>query len=155
MKKYLLIINNYLVPFKVITIRYNALMPAFFRNLETLLTHAFWYAQQLVFRFFFYIFNCSKTLCFHYWLQFWRKSQRKPSPLNSVVEVWLRFSFWPKTYTQASMCELVRYHGVKSMIGFYTILCISDEMLFIPYWLYELVERIHIAPCTLTNTSNK
>ena len=25
-----------------------------------------------------------------------------------VVEAWLRFCFWPKTYAQASMCELVQ-----------------------------------------------
>ena len=26
------------------------------------------------------------------------------------------------------MCDLVRYHGTKSMIGFSTILCVSDEL---------------------------
>ena len=28
-----------------------------------------------------------------------------------------------------SMCELVRYHDAKSMIGFSTILCVRDELL--------------------------
>ena len=47
------------------------------------------------------------------------KSQRGPSPVNTEVE----------TYAQASTCELVRYHDAKSMIGFSTILCVSDELL--------------------------
>ena len=41
----------------------------------------------------------------------------------------MRFFFWPKTHAQASLCELVRYHGAKSMIAFSTIMCVSDEFL--------------------------
>ena len=60
----------------------------------------------------------------------------------------LRFCFCPKTHAQASICERVRYHGAKSVIGFSTILCISNELLraigaqlqdSIPYWPYDLV----------------
>ena len=49
--------------------------------------------------------------------------------MNTVFEAWLQFSFWPKTHAQAPMCELVRYHGAKSMIGFSKILCVSNELL--------------------------
>ena len=38
------------------------------------------------------------------------------------------FVLWPKTYAQASMCELVRYNSVKSMIGFSTLLWLIDEL---------------------------
>ena len=38
--------------------------------------------------------------------------------------------FSPKTHAQASMCELMRYHGgANSMIGFSTILCVFDKLL--------------------------
>ena len=36
------------------------------------------------------------------------------------------FVFDQKSRAQASMCELVRYPGAKSMIDFSTILCVSD-----------------------------
>ena len=39
-------------------------MPAYFSILETLLKRAFWYRQQLLYRFFFYLLNRSKTLSF-------------------------------------------------------------------------------------------
>ena len=83
------------------------------------------------------------------------KGQRGPSPVNTVVKAWLQFCFRPKTHVQASMCELVRYHGIKSMIGFSTTLCVSDELLQdfgallqggTTYWPYDLVARIHDAP---------
>ena len=48
--------NNYLVSFKISSLRYNKLMPAFFLILEILLKR-----QQLLFLFFFYLLNRSKT----------------------------------------------------------------------------------------------
>ena len=42
--------------------------------METLPKLAFWYRQQLLFRFFFYLLNRSKTLSFHRCLQLWAKS---------------------------------------------------------------------------------
>ena len=54
-----------LVPCKVNPLRYNTLIPAFFPILETLLKRAFCCRQQLMSRFFFYLLNHSKTLCFH------------------------------------------------------------------------------------------
>ena len=89
--------------FKVTPLRYNTLMPAFFPILETPLKRAFWYRQQLLLRFFF---NRSKTFSFHRCRQ-----------------------FWPRTHAREAMCELVRYHGAKSMIDFSTILCVFDELL--------------------------
>ena len=59
-QKVFLFINNYLVPFKVTPLRCNTLMPAFFPILETLLKHAVWCRQQLLFRFFFYLLNQKK-----------------------------------------------------------------------------------------------
>ena len=113
----------YLVPFQVDLLRYDTLMPEFFPILETLLKRAFWYRQQLLFRFF--NLNRSKTLSFYRCLQFWKEEKVSGDQVR-----WLRrFCFCPKTYAQAWMCELVRYHSAKSMIGFCTILCVSDELL--------------------------
>ena len=50
-------------------------MSAFLPILETLLKRAFWYRQQLLFRFFFYLLNRSKTLSFHRCLQFWEEEK--------------------------------------------------------------------------------
>ena len=74
-KKYLfmyLFINNYRVPFKVTPVKYNTLMPAFFPIVETLLKR---YRQQHLFRFFFYLFNRSKTLSSHRCFQFWEEEK--------------------------------------------------------------------------------
>ena len=51
--------------FKVTPLRYNKLIPAFFPVLQTLLKRAFWYRQQLLFRFFFYLLNRRKIFSFH------------------------------------------------------------------------------------------
>ena len=45
-------------------------------------------------------------------------SERVPNPVNSVVEAGLRFCFCSKTHTQAPICEFVRHHGAKTVIGF-------------------------------------
>ena len=82
-----------LFPFKVTPLKYQTLLPAFFPIFETLLKCIFWFRQQLLFWFYFYLLNRSKTLSFH---------QQAPSPINTVVKVWLRFCFWPKTHAQAS-----------------------------------------------------
>ena len=142
-KSVYLFINNCLVPFKVRPLRCSTLMPAFFLNLETLLKHAFWYCQQLLFSFFFYLLKRSKTLFFY------------RCPLNAVVEAWLWFCFCQETHAQASMCVLVHYHGAKFMNGFSTILCVVDKLFRvigvqlqanIPYWPYILAARIHDSP---------
>ena len=70
-----LFINNYLVLFQVTPLRYKSLMLAFFPILETLLKCAFWYCQQLLFRFFFYLFNRSKIHSFHRFTQFWKEQK--------------------------------------------------------------------------------
>ena len=38
-----------------------------------------------------------------------------------MIDAWLLF-------LAKNSCELVRYHDVKSMIGFSTILCVSDKL---------------------------
>ena len=91
-------INNYLVPFKVASLRYNTLMPAFFPILETLLKRTFWHHQ--------YLFNRGKSVSS---ILERVKSQRGPSPLNTVVE----------TLTQMHWC--VSWCKIQ-MIGFSTIL---------------------------------
>ena len=93
--------------------QYLAFIPAFF-------SQHFWNA----------FFSIANNSCFDFSfisssyllsLVLWRgKNQRRPSPVNMLVEAWLRLF-----HTQASMCELVRYHDTKSMIGFSTILCIT------------------------------
>ena len=131
-------------------------MPGLFPILETLLTRTFWYCQQLLFRFIFYLLNRSKMLSFHRCVQFWEEEKGQE---NTVVETRLWVWFWP--HVQALMCELVRYHRAKSMIGFPTILCSSVKLFCaigfylqgsIPYWQYDLVARIHDAPCHYIHT---
>ena len=67
-------------------------------------------------------------------------------------------------YSQASVCEMVRYHGAKTMIGFSTILCASGKLLrvsgsqlrgSISHWLYELVTRNYDAPCHCNRKKRK
>ena len=111
LKKYLFI-NNYLVPFKVTPPRsFNTLMLAFFPILETFLKRAFWYRQQLLFRFFFYLLNRNRerfpfiSVC-----SFGkRKKSSGPRPVNAVLETRLQFCFWAKTQAQTSMCGLQEF----------------------------------------------
>ena len=163
-KKYLFI-NNYLVPFKVTPLRYNTLMPAFFPILETLLQQAFWYCQQFLFRDKSSS-NVAKSFLFIGVVSFGKR--KKSAGANSgEYDGWGRITFLflaKKNQAQASMCELVRYHGAKSMIGFSTILCISDELFLaigsqlqgsIPHWSYDLVARIHDTPRHCKKTGQK
>ena len=39
------------------------------------------------------------------------------------------YGFYGKAQVQVSMCELLRYHDAKFIIGFSKILCVSDELL--------------------------
>ena len=61
--------------------------------------------------------------------------------MNTVVEACLWFCFSPKTRVQSSMCELVHYHGAKSMIGSFTILYVSDELIM--QWAYNFNVAFH------------
>ena len=70
-------------------------MPAFFPIPETLLKHGFWYRQQALFQFFFYLPNCSKTASVSSVLER-GKSQRWSSPLNTFVGHDYRFVFVQK-----------------------------------------------------------
>ena len=81
-------------------------MPAFFPILETLLKRAFRSWQQLLFRFFFYLLNHSKTLSFYRCLQFWEEDQRKSAGAKSG-----EYGGWDMItiHAQASMSELLRY----------------------------------------------
>ena len=63
--------NFYVVPFKVILLRYNTLVSAFFPILEALLICTFWYALKLSQWFGFYLLNRGKTPFFHGSLQSW------------------------------------------------------------------------------------
>ena len=56
--------NFYVVPFKVIPLRYNTLVPALFPILESHLTCTFWYVLKLSQRFGFYLLNRGKTPTF-------------------------------------------------------------------------------------------
>ena len=69
-------INKYLVPFKVTPLIRNILMPAFYPILEALLKRAFCYRQQLVFQFFFYLLNRSKTYIHTYIIGHYNPSSR-------------------------------------------------------------------------------
>ena len=120
-----LFINNYLLPFKVTPLRHNTLMPAFCLILKTFLKRTFWYRQQLLFRFLIYLFNHSKTLSFYRCLQFW-KEERVSGPkaceydgLGMITGLFL---------AKHSRTIIDLWAGPKSIIGFSTILCVSDEM---------------------------
>ena len=67
--------NFYVVPFKVIPLGYNTLVPAFFPILEALLICTFWYVLKLSQRFGFYLLNRSKTPSFHGSLQSWEQEK--------------------------------------------------------------------------------
>ena len=56
------------------------------------------------------------------------------------------------------MCVLVRFHGAKSMIGFSTILCVSDELFHtigVAFLIDRIVARIHDNRLTITTTTFK
>ena len=58
-------------------------MPVFFFSvLKILLKHVFWYRQQLVFQFFFYVLNRSKKFSLYRCLQIWEEQK------VSVAQVW-------------------------------------------------------------------
>ena len=61
--------NFYVVPFKVIPLRCNTLVPAFFPILEALLIWIFWYVLKLTQRLGFYLLDRRKTPSFHGSLQ--------------------------------------------------------------------------------------
>ena len=65
----------YLVLFKVTPLRYNTLTAMFFPILETFLKRDFWYCQQFLLLFYFYLLNRSKTLSFYRCLQFWKEKK--------------------------------------------------------------------------------
>ena len=67
--------NVYVVPFTVIPLRYNTLVPAFFPILEALLICTFWYVLNLSQRFSFYLLNRGKTPSFHGSFQSWEQEK--------------------------------------------------------------------------------
>ena len=67
--------NFYVVPFKVIPLGYNTLVPAFFPILEALLICTLWYVLKLSQRFGFYLLNRGKTPSFHGSLQSWKQEK--------------------------------------------------------------------------------
>ena len=67
--------NLYVVPFKVIPLRYHTLVPAFFPILEALLICTFWYVLKLSQQFGFYLLNRGKTPSFHGSLQSWEQKK--------------------------------------------------------------------------------
>ena len=68
-------INIYVVPFKVIPLRYNTLMPTVFPILKELLISTFRYSLELFQRCSLYIFNRCKSSSFHRFLLFWKQEK--------------------------------------------------------------------------------
>ena len=66
-------------------------MPAFFPILETILKGSFCYRQQLLFRYFFYLLNHSKTVCFHRCRQFSEEENVSGRQLEWIR--WLRYDY--------------------------------------------------------------
>ena len=67
--------NNYFVSFKVTPPQMQYAYVNVFPILETFLKRSFWYRQQLLLRFFFYLLKRSKTLAFHRCLLFWKEDK--------------------------------------------------------------------------------
>ena len=90
-------------------------MPAFFPILKTHLQCAFWYCQQHLFWFVFYLLNRSKTLSFHRCLQFWeeKKIKRGPSPVNTVAEA--------KNSRTRTEVQFSNFGAIFAAAGFMTI----------------------------------
>ena len=63
-------------------------MPGFFPIFETLLKCAFWYRQQLLFRFFFYLLNRSNTSSIHRWLQFCEERKKSTGAKSGEYGCW-------------------------------------------------------------------
>ena len=123
--------NFYVVPFKVIPLRYNTLVPAYYPILKALLILIFWYVLELSQRFGFYLLNRGKTPSFHGSLQSWEheKCHRGLNLVNTVAKSWLRWFFWPKNYEQAMTSEQVRYRDAKAMNCFSTISGVSSVLI--------------------------
>jgi hypothetical protein len=76
-QKNILFINNYeyIIPFKVIPLRYNTLVPVVFSILKELLISTLWYSLELFQRCCFYLLNRIKSQSFHGFLQFWKQEK--------------------------------------------------------------------------------
>ena len=110
-----LFFNSYLLTFKEPSFKYYTLMPAFSSIPETLPKRAFWYRQQLLFWFFFYLLNRSKTISFHRYLQF--LEEEKVSEFQVRWIWWLRhcYSFvfgqkWKSIDLRAGALSLCKIH---------------------------------------------
>ena len=64
-------------------------MPVFFPILETLLKRAFWYRQRLLFRFFFYLLNHSKTFSFQWCLPMWEEEKVSGGSYDVFEQIWM------------------------------------------------------------------
>ena len=114
-KNIYLFINNYLICFKVTSSDIIHLCQSFFQS-----SIHFWNAPVSIFL----VFPKSWQNVFLssvFSVLGRGKSYRRPSPVNTVVDAWLRFCFWPKTYAQA--------FDLRSLNGFSIILCVSDKPL--------------------------
>ena len=70
-----LLINIYVVPIKVIPVRYNTLVPALFPIIEALLIIILRYSLEFFQRCSFYVLNRWKSMSFHGFLKFWEKKK--------------------------------------------------------------------------------
>ena len=66
-------------------------MPAFFLIPEILLKRSSWHHQQLLFQFFFYLLNRSKTISFHRCLRFWQEEKVSGGQVRKIR--WLRHDY--------------------------------------------------------------
>ena len=127
LKNIYLFINKYFVIFKVTPLRYNTPNTSvFFQSSKHFWNELSGIANSFCFEFSFISLSQNPFFSSVSLVLGGGKSQRGPSPVNTVAAAWLRFCFLPKTHAQASMRELVCYHGAKSMIGFSTILWVSN-----------------------------
>ena len=84
-----------------------------FPNLETLLKHAFWYHQQLLFRYFHYLLNRSNTASLHRWLQFCEERKKSTGAKPGEYGGWAMVTvlFLAKNSRTSIDMYLVRYQG--------------------------------------------
>ena len=69
------------------------------------------------------------------------KSQRGSSLVNTVIELWLQFCFWPKIHRQKLMCEQIKWLVFPQFCAFLTNYLMKSAHNF------QIIFLINDAPC--------
>ena len=105
-KNIYLFVNIYIVPFRVIPLRYITLLAKLFLIPKALLMSTFWYRLGLFQRCSFYLLNRSKFSSFHGSLQFWKQEKTVAGAKSGEYGVVIG-----KKITNKMTCELPHYQS--------------------------------------------